>query len=214
MSDISWSAEDEEILLAAHHEALLAESQSKIETLSNRLANLPVGPKERNRERIGDAVLRTLRAERRPQVITEPTGDIRLSALAHCQTLDKPVFSIESPQQESATIFSRANAGAGTLEVRARAGALNGDRYPGSNEAPFIPPFNTATASIGAIVPIPPHGSPTHGPAFFLDVRVELQIEQIWEHAPHPVPGSSGVLTWTHAGDGDLPLRRLRIGQV
>ncbi len=157
MSDISWSAEDEEILLAANHKALMAESQSEIETLGKRLANLPVGPEERNRERIGDAVLRTLRAERRPQVVAEPTDDMRLSALADWQTLDQPVFSFESPQQESPTIFSRANAGAGTLEVAARAGALNGVRYPGSNEAPFVPPFNQATASIGASIAIPPH---------------------------------------------------------
>jgi hypothetical protein len=207
MSDISWSAEDEEILLAANHEALMAESQSEIETLGKRLANLPVGPKEPNRERIGDAVLRTLRAEKRPQVIAEPTDDMRLSALAYCQTLDQPVFSIESPQQESPTIFSRANAGAGTLEVAARAGALNGVRYPGSDEGPFIPPFNQATASIGAAIAIPPHGSPIHGPAAVLDVRVELQIEEIWEHAP-VVPGTAGHLIWTvAAGDGDLPLR-------
>jgi hypothetical protein len=207
MSDISWSAEDEEILLAANYKALMAESQSEIETLGKRLANLPVGPEERNRERIGDAVLRTLRAERRPQVVAEPTDDMRLSALADWQTLDQPVFSIESPQQESPTIFSRANAGAGTLEVAARAGALNGVRYPGS-EAPFFPPLNRATASIGAIIAIPPHGSPIHGPATVLDVRVELQIEEIWEHAP-VVPGTAGHLIWTVAGDGDLGWRGL-----
>ena len=206
MSDFSWSAQDEEILLAANHEVLMAESQSEIETLGKRLASLPVGPKERNRERIGDAVLGILRAERRPQVITEPTGDMRPSAVAHCQTLDQPVFSIQSPQQESSTIFSRANAEAGTLEVRARVGTLNGIHYP--SEMPSTLAFNRATASIGAIIAIPPHGSPTHGPAAFLDVRVELQIEKIWEHA-HPVKGTAGDLIWTKAGDSDLPLHGL-----
>ena len=180
MSDISLSAKHEEILLAVHQEALMADTESEIETLRKRLSNLPVGPNERNRERIGDAVLRTLRAERRPQAITEPTGDTRPGALAHCQTLDQPVFSVESPQQESPTIFSQANVEAGTLEVRARAGALNGVRYPGADAGPFIPPFNWTAASIGAPIAIPPHGSPTHGPAAILDVRVELQIEEIW----------------------------------
>jgi hypothetical protein len=210
MSDISWSAEDEEILLTANHELLMAESQSEIETLGKRLASLPVGPKERNRERIGDAVLGILRAERRPQVITEPTGDMRPSAYAHCKTLDQPVFSIESPQQESATIFSRANAGAGTLEVRARVGTLANVPYP--SEMPSTLGFNRAAASIGVIIAIPEHGSPTHGPATFLDVRVELQIETIWEHAPVQ-PGTAGDLIWTLAGDSDLPLHGLAMAR-
>jgi hypothetical protein len=37
-------------------------------------------------------------------------------------------------------------------------------------------------------------------------VRVELQIETIWSHAP-VAPGTAGYLIWTHAGDGGLPLR-------
>jgi hypothetical protein len=199
MSGISWSPEDREVLLAAHHELLMAESQSEIETLDRRLANLPVGPKERHRERIGDAVLRTLRAHRRPQVFTEPIGDMRPSARAACQTLDPPVFSIQSSAVDSPTIFSRADAAAGTLQVRARTGWLNGERYPSS--AQFILGYNTATASIGAPVAIPPHG-----PAVNLDVRVGLQIETIWENAPVE-PGTAAHLIWTHKGNGDLPLR-------
>jgi hypothetical protein len=148
MSDISWSPEDEEVWVAAHDEVLKTELKSEIDILGERLANLPVGPKEMNRERTGDAVLRALRAEKRPQVMPEAIDDTRLSALANCQALDPPVFSIESPGDESGTIFSRANAGAGTLEVRARVGALNGSRYPSSDE--FILPYNTATAWIGA----------------------------------------------------------------
>ena len=66
MPDI-LSPEDEKFLLDVNRKVVMAESQSEIEILSERLANLPVGSKEENRERIGDAVLRTIRAERRPQ---------------------------------------------------------------------------------------------------------------------------------------------------
>jgi hypothetical protein len=207
MPDISWSPEDEEVLLAAQDEALTVEFQSEIETLDRRLANLPVGPKERNRDRIGDAVLGTLRAEIRPQVLMEPIGGMPLRVLARCKTLTRPVFSLQSPRVESQTIFSRANAGAATLQVRTRAGALNGQRYPSSDEMPFIMAFNKATAWIGAPVAIPPHGSPTHGPANILDVTVQLHVEQIWSNLPEPVPGRAADLIWTMAGNGDLPLR-------
>jgi hypothetical protein len=193
--------EDKKILLDVNRKVVMAESQSEIEILSERLANLPVGSKEENRERIGDAVLRTIRAERRPQVITEPIGDLRL---ADCQTLDRPVFSIESAPQDDGTIFSLADAGAGTLEAAARVGVLNGVRYPSSEK--FILPLNMATASIGAPIPIPPHGSPAAAPAYALDVRVELQIEAIWSTAP-VYPGRASDLTWIHPGDGNLPLR-------
>jgi hypothetical protein len=198
MSESSWSPKDEEVLLGAHQEALMAESQSEIRTLGERLANLTIGPKERNRERIGDAVLRTLRAETRPQALTEPIGDMRPGALAQCQTLDPPVFSISSHEEESPTIFSRADAAARTLQVRARTG-WNGERYPSS--AQFILGYNKATASLGAPIAIPPHG-----PAVILDVRVGLQIETIWSNAPVE-PGTAAQLIWTHKGNGDLPLR-------
>lgn len=200
MADSSWTPKDEEVALAAHHEALMAESQSAINTLGERLASLPVGTAQPNRERIGRAVLRTLRAGTRPQALRDPIGDLRPGALARCQTLDPPVFSISIPSEEdeSSTTFARADAGEGTLEVRARTG-WNGERYPSSTQ--FILGYNRATASIGAAVPIPPHG-----PAVLLDVRVGLQIETNWS-TPPVEPGDAADLIWTHEGNGDLPLR-------
>ncbi|QUC59013.1 hypothetical protein IOD14_20725 [Streptomyces sp. A2-16] len=206
MSDISWSPEDEKVLLAAQHEVLMGESQSEIETLGERLANLPVGPKERNRERIGAVALGALGVE--PEVLAEPIGDMRL---AHCQALERPVFSLQSPEDESLTMFSRANAEAATLEVTARAGALNGQRYPSAESTPPNSAFNTATAWIGAPVALPAHESPipglpplAHGP-LILDVRVELQVEHTWSHAPVQ-RGTAANLVWTAPGSADLPL--------
>ena len=69
-------------------------------------------------------------------------------------------------------------------------------------------PFDTATAWIGAAIPIPPHGSPTHITRTLLDVSVELAIEQIWANVPEPVPANGSGLVLVSPGDGDrLPLR-------
>jgi hypothetical protein len=207
MPDTTWPAEVKGSLQASHHELLVAESQSEIETLGKRLANLPVRPEEPHRERIGEAVIRAVGAERRREVVSGAIGGLDPSALVHCQTLDRPVFAIASQQAESSTIVSRADAAAGTMEVSARAGALNGRRYPTADGTAFIMAFNRATASIGAPIAIPPRGS---GPALplprVLRVGVELQIENIWSSAP-VAPGTAENLIWTVKGDGDLPLR-------
>ncbi len=202
----SLSAEDEEFLLATNREVVEAESQLKIETIKGRLSSLPVGSTEQNRERIGETLIRAIMAELRPLAASETVSQPEALGRTACQVLERPVFSIQSPVEESRTTFSGANAAAGTLEFQARAGAINGIRYPSSNSDFLGMAYNHTSASIGAAVALPPHGL-IPGYIATLEVTIELQIEQVWDTVPEPLPGSASHLQWVAKGGADLPLR-------
>ncbi len=200
MPEITWSQEDEEVLITAHRDMLRAETKSEVKTLSDRLKALPVGPKERNRERIGHAALHAIESARASRVTMESFGEPHMSRLVNCETLARPVFSLQSPQSESRTTFSLSDGAEETLEARARAGSLDGSKYPSSGE--FILPLNTVTAWIGAPIAIPQHGT-----LMVLEVGIQLQIEQIWSSVSYPLPGKASDLLWVEHGNENLPLR-------
>jgi hypothetical protein len=195
-------AEHAEVFGGSHDEVVLAETDEQVQTLAERLSQVPFEARE-HREQVGAAMLGALRGGRGA---AEPFG-LTTVAVDTCRSLPSPTFSMGSSPSDTDTSYSLADHQAGTLRVRARTGVWGGVPYPGE-EGSFLMPFNTANAWIGAAIPIPPHGSPTHVTRTLLDVSVELFIEQIWANVQEPVPGTGGDLVLVTPGDGDqLPLR-------
>jgi hypothetical protein len=204
MIDSLWPADESAEIQARNHDALRADSRSEIEGFGRRVSSLPNLTADLNRARVGEA-LRGLMNSSRPSRIGGQAHDVHVGQLVDCQDLSRPTFSLQSDAITSLTEFSRADAQAGTLEVRARVGELNAEQYPSSNDFPFIMGFNRSAAWIGAPVSIPPHEPPVQATTV-LNAKVSLRLENIWSSAPVE-QGAGSDLIWTSQGDGNLPLR-------
>lgn len=209
------SKEDQQVLLEGHQEFMAARQTEALETQARALEPiLSAAGKDRD-DRTGDAVLATFNALR------VPDAGLVAPPRAHdddCRELVSRFF-IESPVEDvrnnsgNVLRFSRANAGARTLEIAAATGEFGGVRWPSSEQ--FILGLNRATATLGGVIDIPQPQGPlpalSHGS--ILTVEVEFSIDYVlFDGTTTPAPGASPLL---HAlkSSANLPLRGTAVGK-
>jgi hypothetical protein len=193
--------------LADHLESLEAETATELRMFGAALDGVRGPDDGSGQDRTGEAALRTLAALRRPAPAR--AGLPRVLA-ERCRSLAVPGFTVESAPDVAhnaagnVLTFTRADASEGTLEVAAATGEFGGVRWPSSDT--FILGLNSAGASLGGMLAIPPHDA-----GAVLTVSVRLRVEQIFFDGSAG-PGTAGSLLHVQRGDGDLPLRGTAVG--
>ena len=190
-----------------HLASLEAEAATELRILGAALGGVRGPDDGSGDDRTGEAALRTLAALRR----SAPARAGLPRALAErCRSLLVPHFTVESAPHVAyntagnVLTFTRADASEGTLEVAAATGEFGGVRWPSSYT--FILGLNSAEASLGGMLTIPPHDA-----GAVLTVSVRLQVEQIY-FGGNTGPGTAASLLHVQRGDGDLPLRGTAVG--
>ena len=187
-------------VLAQGHQAFLAEHHAaELEHWRRAIDPLLREPDVRR----GGALTATLRT----LLTSGATSAMRSRRLAEpCRRIEPPVFSVASPDETvrndagSVLRFSRANAGAGTLELAAATGQFGQELWPASEE--FIFGLNRATASLGGELVVPPHA-----PGSFLTVSVHLHTEVDDFESDGFEPKDASSVVFVAPGDKGLVLR-------
>ena len=181
------STAERDTLLAGHIETLSHESDRQLGMYGEVLRGF-MDQTDSPRERIGQAVLRNIGSVQQISSVMVPSHESAVSA-ASCILLWFPEFSIQSPEQATdVTLFTRANASHGTLEIATATGqsVLDGSRWPPHEN--FILGFNQSQAAI-------------------LTVSAELHVELVGYDGTALSPESAANLLYVQHGSEDLPLR-------